>query len=116
MIGRLQDGSGTQALAEEAGAIHRQYVTSHHDYWPGAPPAVTGTPVCMCGMWQTAAVRVVYFSTSSVRVAGEQLDRSYNWGGLDPRSHTFGASPAATPRDGSAVQTLLSGTAGSAGE
>lgn len=45
----LQDGSNTIA-GKEPGAIHRQYVTSHHDYWPGAPAAFVGMPLCILGM------------------------------------------------------------------
>ena len=42
----LQNGSDASGI-EELGPIHRQYVTSHHDYWPGAPPAVPGMLLCL---------------------------------------------------------------------
>lgn len=38
------------------------------------------------------------------------MSRRYNWGGLDPKSHAFGADPDATPRDGSAARALIGGT------
>lgn len=58
---------------------------------------------------EDSAVHQQYITSHHGYLPGEQRSRHYDWHGLDPGSHAFGAAPDSTPRDGSAARALLGG-------